>query len=232
MDHLAFIPARGGSKRLPRKNLMPLGGQSLVERAVRSAVDSGCFGRVVVSTEDPEIAELARSLEGVELDARPAELAGDHATVLEAVLEFMERCFAAGRRHDTVTILLPTCPFRQPEHIRAGFQVLERGFESVVSVTEYDFPWEMSLDLEVDHSMQPCLDPSALTTGRTRSQDRRKVFHPNGAFYIGRWEVVWRDRNFFKGRLGGYAMDAVHSADVDTPLDWKVAELLLEEKLV
>ena len=69
-------------------------------------------------------------------------------------------------------------------------------------------------------------------SGNTRSQDRRRVYHPNGAFYIGRWEAVMRDRNFFKGRLGGYAMDAFHSADVDTPFDLSVAKLILEEKHV
>lgn len=234
MRNLGFVPARGGSKRLPRKNLEPLGGEPLVRRAVASALESGCFERLLVSTDDPEIADCIQPTPSVEVEARAPELAGDRATVLEAVLELMERWEAAGRRYDTITILLPTCPFRKPEHVRAGFERLRSGdYESVVSVTEYDFPWEMALDLEeASGAMQPALPDSALVTGNTRSQDRRRVYHPNGAFYIGRWEAVLRDRNFFKGRLGGLPMDAAHSADVDTPFDLKLAKLILEEKLV
>ena len=233
MRNLGFIPARGGSKRLPRKNLEPLGGVPLVVRAVESALGSGCFERLVVSTDDPEIADCVPAHPRVEVESRAPELASDRATVLEAVLELMERWGAAGRRFDTLTILLPTCPFRKAEHVRAGFERLRQGdYEAVVSVTEYDFPWEMSLDLDEDGAMRPALPGSALVTGNTRSQDRRRVYHPNGAFYIGRWDAVLRDRNFFRGRLGGYAMDAFHSADVDTPFDLRVAELILEEKLV
>jgi CMP-N-acetylneuraminic acid synthetase len=232
MNNLGFIPARAGSKRLPRKNHMTLGGRTIVQRAVDSALESEWFQNVVVSTDDAEVVTSIPSDERVLIDHRPQELATDTATVLEAVLELMGRWRSDGKVYDTITILLPTCPFRKAEHIRKGFRLLEEGVDSVISVAEYDFPWEMALDLGGDASLSPAVQPSPLITGNTRSQDRRCVYHPNGAFYIGRWDVVERDRNFFKGRVRGVPMDDYHSADIDNPIDFKVAELFRSEGLV
>lgn len=232
MRHLGFVPARGGSKRLPGKNHMTLGGRTIVQRAVDSALASGNFEHVVLSTDDPEIIASMPSDERILIDDRPEHLASDTATVLQAVLELMERWRRYGRIYDTITILLPTCPFRKPEHLNQGFELLDNNVDSVISVTEYDFPWEMALDLDANRGLYPSIEPSPLITGNTRSQDRRRVYHPNGAFYIGRWDVVERDRNFFKGELRGVPMDAYNSADIDDPIDFKFAELLLKEGVV
>lgn len=232
MKNLAFVPARGGSKRLPRKNLMKLGGVSLVQRTINSALQSGQFDQIVLSTDDEEIAASIEMQDSIVVDQRPKDLAEDKATVLQAILELMARWREDGQTFDTITIMLPTCPFRTPEHIQEGFSLMSEDVDAVISVSEYDFPWEMALDIDDEGTMTPAVEPSPLITGNTRSQDRRRVYHPNGAFYIGRWAVVERDGNFFKGRLRGVPMDPYHSSDIDELIDFKIAELLLREGLV
>jgi CMP-N-acetylneuraminic acid synthetase len=211
---------------------MQLGGVSLVQRAVNVAIESEQFDEVILSTDDGEIARSVLPHRNLIVDERPPSLAEDQATVLQAVLELIGRKQDQGAVFDTVTIMLPTCPFRKPEHIREGFRLLEEEVDAVISVSEYDFPWEMALDLNAGGDMSPAVEPSPLITGNTRSQDRRRVYHPNGAFYIGRWDIVERDGNFFKGRLRGVPMDPYHSADIDEAIDFKIAELLLSEGVV
>jgi CMP-N-acetylneuraminic acid synthetase len=204
----------------------------LVDRALDSGSRAECFDEIVLSTDDEEIAARGYERGDVTVDYRPQNLAGDTATVLQAVLELMDREARAGNERDTVTILLPTCPFRQPRDVRAGFELLNQDADAVISVTQYDFRWDMSLEMTSNGGMSPCLNPSPLVTGNTRSQDAPDVYHPNGAFYIGRWDAIARDRTFFAGRLRGYPMARTQSADIDEPLDLKIAELMLAEGVV
>lgn len=224
MSAVAFVPARGGSKRLPGKNRVELGGRTLVERAVDAALESERFGRVVLSTDDDVIADRLRGREGVEVVARPAEHSGDSATVLGACLNFLEDSQSTD---EWVGILLPTCPFRTAEHVRGGFDLLSEEVDAVISVVEFDFPWEMALISEHGYG-QPAVDPSPLITGNTRSQDRRRVFHPNGAFYLGRVSSVLRDRTFFAGKMRLFEMNGTSSWDIDEPLDLEMAKWLVE----
>ena len=104
--------------------------------------------------------------------------------------------------------------------------------DAVISVVEYDFPWAMSLSMAENNELLPKLDPSPLATGNTRSQDREKVYHPNGGFYISRWSSLIKYRNYFKGKLKGYVMDEYHSADIDTEIDYLKALLYIKEGLI
>ena len=221
---VAFVPARGGSKRLPGKNRLELGGRTLVERAVDSALDSGKFDRVVLSTDDDMIAGRLEPRDGVEVVRRPQEHAGDSATVLGACLNFLE---SSPLTDDWVGILLPTCPFRTAQHVRGGFDLISEDVDAVISVVEFDFPWEMAL-IDEHGFGYPAVDPSPLITGNTRSQDRRRVFHPNGAFYLGRVSSVIRDRTFFAGKMRLFEMNATSSWDIDEQLDLEMASWLVE----
>lgn len=203
----------------------------MVQRAIDAALVSDSFADIVLSTEDERIIESCAEFQDLRVDHRPVNLASDTATVLEVVLELMHRIEQEGGEFDTVTIMLPTCPFRRGEHIRDGLAMLGKDIDSVISVTEYDFPWDMSLLMDEAGDMHPAVEISPLVTGNTRSQDRRRVYHPNGAFYIGRWESIRRDGNFFRGKMKGYAMDNEYSADIDEPFDFRVAELRLQEGL-
>lgn len=232
MRNLGFIPVRGGSKRLPRKNLKKLGAKSITHRAIDTALESGVFTDIILSTDDEEIVEhCAEYKDKIIIDRRDPSLAQDKSTVLEVVVELINRFNNSGKVYDTFTIMLATCPLKKAEHIQEGFKLLDSNIDSVISVTEYDFPWEMSLVIE-EGIMKPALSPSPLITGNTRSQDRKKAYHPNGAFYIGRWEEVLKSNNFFKGNMKGYPMDKFHSQDIDSEQDMMIAQFLLEKKFI
>jgi len=144
----------------------------------------------------------------------------------------MDRLTKEGRVYDTFTTMLATCPFKLSTHISDGFKLFEDGVDSVVSVSEYSFAWELGLLLDEKSQMKTALTPSALVAGNTRSQDRKKVYHPNGAFYIGRWESILRDKNFFKSNMRGYVMDEKYAQDIDTHRDMQIARFLIEKGLI
>ncbi len=233
MKNLGFIPVRGGSKRLPRKNLMDLGGKSITHRAIDVALESGVYTDIILSTDDEEIISHCKSYEDagkIIIDKRDPALAQDTSTVLQVVVELINRLTNQNRVYDTFTIMLATCPFKKAEYIQQGFELLKDGVDSIVSVVEYDFPWEMSLLIDSDtNKMTTAIEPSALVTGNTRSQDRKKVFHPNGAFYIGRWNSIIRDENFFKGNMIGVPMDELSSFDIDNERQMKTAKFYIEQ---
>src|SRR5690606_28690736 len=119
--NLAVIPARGGSKRLPRKNLLPLGGLPMIAHTIRAAVDAGCFDRVVVSTDDPELAAVAME-HGAEVPfMRDAAIADDHTPVSAAAVDALQRLAAVGESYDRVSLLLPNCPLRDADDVRASY---------------------------------------------------------------------------------------------------------------
>ena len=119
--NLCLIPARGGSKRIPRKNVLPLNGIPLIGYTINAAKEAGIFDEIIVSTEDAEIKQVALSM-GVKVDDRPKALAGDHITKVKVVHEFLTRASNKGK-YKTVTALLPTCPFRTSLHLKEAFGV-------------------------------------------------------------------------------------------------------------
>lgn len=223
---LAIIPARGGSKRFPRKNLARLGGQSLTDRALEAAVRSGLFSTIILSSDDDEILdEAARWGDAVTPVRRDAALARDRSTALELVQHLVSER-ASG--HDIVALLLPTAPLRSSLDLQRGSALLDEDpdAEGVVSLTTYEFPPQLSVKVDAG-LVTPVGSPSPLITGNTRGQDQGQLLRPNGAFYIKRVEAFMKSPNFWTGRVLGYVMDRVRSPDIDTPLDLAVAELYL-----
>ncbi len=226
---LAVIPGRGGSKRLPGKNLKLLGGKPLMCHTIDAAVASGIFDEIMVNSDSDEILALAEQY-GAETNViarkRATSLAQDTTKVIDVIIELSGEPEIA-ERFDVIALLLPTCPFRRVEDLLAGRDLLTDEFDSVVSLTAFDFPYSMSARLEEDGALAPVFDPSPLITGNTRSQDHGAVYHPNGAFYMS-----WRDRlvesgNYFRGRVRGHVMPRVNSADIDDETDFQYAEFLL-----
>lgn len=235
MRHLGFIPVRGGSKRLPRKNLMDLGGKSITHRALDTAIESGVFTDIILSTDDDEI--IKHCSEYVEngkiiIDKRDPSLAQDKSTVLQVALELIARLEAQGNRYDTFTAMLATCPFKTSDHIKSGFELYTKNLDAVLSVTEYDFPWEFAMDMDNENIICPSLENSPLITKNTRTQDRKKVYHPNGALYLCSWDSLIKNKNFFVGNIKGYVMDNLHSQDIDEEKDMMIAEFMIEKGLV
>lgn len=226
---IAVVPARGGSKRVPRKNLRPLGGVPLVVRALRAAVDSGVFDHVLLSSDDPEILALAHDLPGVTAHARDPAHATDTATVFGFLRELAltDPLVATAA---VLGLLLPPVPFRTAAHVREAASLLDEGVDAVVSFTAFEFPPQFAVVLDPTGLIRPLLPDSPLVSGRTRSQDQAPTFRPNGAVYLGWREAFLAHRGFYAGRTRAYVMDRESSIDIDTEDDWAYAAWLLERR--
>lgn len=225
---LCVIPARGGSKRLPRKNLALLDGLSLVQRSLETAVASRLFKTILLSSDDEEIlAQAAPYCPKVQAIKRDPSLAGDHSTVLELVCNLVDH-YAEG--HDMVGLVLPTAPLCSAEHLREGYKLLmsHTNADGVVSLTKYEFPPQFAVALQRSF-VTPFMEDSPLVSGKTRSQDQALLYRPNGAFYFHRLPAFLEHQNFWKGSILGYIMSRRDSVDIDTEFDLRLAELMLAE---
>lgn len=222
MKSVCIIPARGGSKRIPRKNILPLNGVPLIGYSIRAAIGSGVFTDVIVSTEDPEIKSIALQ-EGAKVDDRPAHLAGDTVTKVQVVKEFIERPASSG--YDIVAALLPTCPFRTAKHVEEAYRIFTANPQTpfLIGVTEYDFPIQLALTAVDDVKMKITFEDGYKVT---RSQDIGKRYHPNGAMYIATVKAFREKGTFFNEEMLAYKMSAIRSFDIDYPWQFEVAEIL------
>lgn len=222
---LGLIPARGGSRRVERKNLARLGGRTLVRRALETGVASGSFATLALSSEDDEILAEAEGLDVVAL-RRPAELATDVALAFDVVvfgLEALER--EAGARYEAVAILQCTSPFTAPADIRGAVELFERsGAPSVVSVVQLEAAVHpLKLKRMEGDRLLPLLEDDRMAP----SHALPPVFVRNGAIYLSRREVIQSGRLVAEEVLG-YPMPPERSYDVDTPRDLAFAEFLVQ----
>lgn len=224
--NVCIIPARGGSKRIPRKNILPLNGLPLIGYSIRAALDSGVFDQVLVSTEDEEIKEVALNM-GVQVDDRPEEMAGDKVTKVQVVKEFLQREVNRGK-YQSVCALLPTCPFRTADHVREAFMQFQANMDLpfLIGVTEYEFPIQLALTPIDEHKMEITFEDGYNTT---RSQNIEKRYHPNGAMYMATVEAFLKKGTFFNEKMQTYKMGAVHSFDIDYPYQFEIAEILAKK---
>lgn len=220
---VAIVPARGGSKRIPRKNVRPFAGRPIIAHSIAAALDSGCFDRVIVSTDDDEIAEVARA-HGAEVPfKRPPELANDHAGTISVVQHALRWLDEAGSPASQACCLYATAPFVRPEDLRQALAMLEAsGGDFVFPVTDYGFPIQRALRLGL-HDQVAMFDPAAYAV---RSQDLEPAFHDAGQFYWGRAEA-WRvGRPVFGPGATALRLPRHRVQDIDTPEDWLRAEWL------
>jgi CMP-N-acetylneuraminic acid synthetase len=221
---LAVIPARGGSKRIPRKNLRPLGGRPLLVHSIEAALASGLFHRTIVSTDCEEIAELA-SLAGAEVPfIRAATLADDHTPVSQATVDVLRRIDPLGETFGAVAQLMATCPFRTAADVRASYQAFgESGAPSQLSVTRFggQNPW-WALKLSENQTIEPVFE--ALMT--ERSQDLPPLFCPTGAIWWAAAEVLCREGTYHVAGRTGWEIAWERGLDIDTEDDWWLAETL------
>lgn len=213
MRILAIIPARGGSQRLPRKNVMPLGGVPLIGWTIRTALAAASLDRVVVTTDDEEIAAVARA-EGADVPfLRPAHLATATATSLDAVLHAVD---ATEPEAELVVLLQPTSPFRSVEDIEATVAAVRAGAPAAVSVQTMPRKWDTLLCVDAaGHLFAPTF------TGPT------PALALNGAVYVVRTEILRAGGKFVPPGTVGHLMPAERSIDIDTIEDFRSAELLL-----
>lgn len=223
---LGVIAARGGSKGLPRKNLLPLGGKPLIAHTIEAALGCRALTRTVVSSEDAEILEAARAAGCPAPFVRPAELAGDRSSTVDVVLHALDWLAAHERIAPGVTVLLPaTAPLRRAEHIAGAIEVLlaDPGAEAVVAVTEPDYPPYWMLAAEAGRLRWLFPEGAAVD----HRQDLPRAYRPNGAIYAVRTEVLREQRTFYPRATAPYVMPREASVNIDSELDFKLAELLL-----
>lgn len=220
-DSLCIIPARGGSKRIPGKNLRAFRGLPMMGWSIRAALASGCFSQVLVSTDDDTIAALAVA-EGAEVPfRRSAQAASDHATTAAVLLETLERLQAAGRDYRSVCCLYATAPFTTAEDLRAGLEKLETGgFEVVLPTARFDYPIWRSLKMEPDGRVLMNWPQYR----DTRSQDLPPAYHDAGQWCWFRPAALFRDGSLLGPNTGTVVLPAERVQDIDTEDDWQAAE--------
>jgi CMP-N-acetylneuraminic acid synthetase len=227
---VAVVPARGGSKGIPRKNLRPFLGKPLVDWTIEAARASGAFERILLTTDDEEIA--ARGREGrIEVIERPPELAGDEVGTAPAVRHAL---VAAGAGCDLVLVLEPTSPARRPRHVLEAARLLdESGADSLASVSEvpYHHTAEKQLNLGPDGSLE-ALNGTAVGAMKHRRQDVAATYAFNGLIWGCRRDVLLGDPPTLWGeRVVGYVVEPRYAVDLDRPEDWAAAEARVRELL-
>lgn len=221
---LAIIPARGGSKRIPRKNIKPFCGKPMLVWSIEAARAAAVFDAIVVSTDDDEIAAVAESNGAEAPFRRPAELANDHTLTLPVYAHAI-RWFEEHRRAVTfVCGIFPTAPFLQPHYLRQGLDLLRNDADAdfAFSATSFDFPIFRSLKRNVDGTVSMFWPEHELT----RSQDLPEAWHDAGQFYWGRKEAFLKTDRLFSARSYPVILPRHLVQDIDSPEDWTQAEIM------
>lgn len=221
---LAVIPARGGSKRIPRKNIRSFGGLPMIAWSIRAAQTSGCFDRVVVSTDDAEISAIAMEY-GAEVPfTRPSELSDDYTGTAAVIAHAIEWHNARGIPASLVCCIYATAPFVQGEDLRRGLAVLEdTGADFAFSVTSYAFPIQRAIRITSVGRVE-MFQPEHFMT---RSQDLEEAWHDAGQFYWGRAEAWLANKPLFGAHSAPVRIPRYRAQDIDTPEDWERAEWML-----
>lgn len=218
---LAVIPARGGSKRIPRKNIRLFGGLPIIAWSIRAAVESRCFDRVIVSTDDAEIGATARQ-HGAEVPfLRPQELSDDYTGTLPVIAHAVQWQNTHGISASEVCCIYATAPFVQPDDLRRGLRILgETGADFAFSVTSYAFPIQRALRITPEGRVE-MFQPDHFYT---RSQDLEDAWHDAGQFYWGRAEAWLSNKPLFGRDSAPVVLPRHRVQDIDTPEDWERAE--------
>jgi CMP-N-acetylneuraminic acid synthetase len=223
---LGLIPAKRGSTRLPEKNIRPLGGKPLLGWTVEAARASGVIDRLIVSTEDELVAQIARAC-GAEVPfIRPAELARDPAGVVQVGLHALQAMRDLGAEFRTLVILLPTCPLRDAEDIRRAFNLFHaRRAKFLMSVGPFSHTPLAAMKLGEDGLLQPFF-PEFI--GR-QSQELPQAWRANGALHILDVAAFCREKSYYAQPLVGFPMSREKSVDIDSPEDWLEAAARLDQ---
>lgn len=221
---IAIIPARGGSKRIPRKNIRPFAGQPLIAYSIKAARECGLFDHVIVSTDDEEIAAIARQHGAETPFVRPAELANDHATTVPVIRQAVQWVQQNLGPVEQVCCIYATAPFLQAAALRAAHQQFEQhrvgGY--VFSATSFPFPIQRSFKLN-EQGMVEMFWPEHYNT---RSQDLEHAYQDAGQFYWGSAQSYLDNKIFFSTDSMAYLLPRHMVQDIDTPEDWTRAELM------
>lgn len=222
--NIAIIPARGGSKRVPRKNIKHFHGKPIIIYPIETALKSGLFDQVVVTTDDNEIAEIAQEHGGKVPFKRPAKLADDHATTIQVVQHAIETLGITDLT--TVCCIYPTAVFITPATLKQAFDYLSLNqADFVMPVTTYSCPIERALKINKNGH----LTMRNLAHLNLRTQDCEKLFHDVGQFYFGTSQAWQHPDLFYTQRVKPILVPKYRALDIDTIEDWELAELIFSK---
>ncbi len=227
---LAIIPARGGSKGLPGKNVKVLGGMPLIGHTIKAALAAESIDRVIVSTDDETIASVAKEFGADVPFFRPLELASDDSMVMDAYLHVVDKVSdEIGEPINGFVALLPTVPLRLSKDINEAVEIFNKNnADSVISVTESPVPIQWYRKINSDGILCDYLPQFNAVKNR---QELEQTYVPNGAIYIFRTEVLRATRQYYTDKTYPYIMPRERSADIDVLLDFEWAEFLLERRI-
>ena len=223
--NICVIPARGGSKRIPRKNIKNFFGQPMIAYSIKAALKSECFDQVIVSTDDAEIAEVAKSFGASVPFVRPDELANDYAGTVPVIKHAIVWFDGQGQSPSEVCCLYATAPFVQADAIRKAYkQMKQEQAEYCFTATSFAFPIQRAIKVTAENRIE-MFYPEHL---ETRSQDLEESYHDAGQFYWGKAEAFKQKKPLFSKNSTPYILPRQLVQDIDTPEDWKRAELMYQ----
>ena len=222
---IAVIPARGGSKRITKKNIRPFFGKPIIGWTIEAARNSGCFEKIVVSTDDDEIAQVARSF-GAEVPfIRPADISNDHAGTTPVMAHATQWFMDSGIQPSLVCCLYATAPFIQASDIQRGMAMMQTGnIDFVFTVTRYSSPIQRALRIR-GNGQVAMFNPDQFNQ---RSQDLEAAWHDAGQFYWGRSEAWLKELPVFAANSMPIVLPGHRVQDIDSLEDWKRAEILFQ----
>lgn len=222
--NLCIIPARGGSKRIPRKNIRSFKGKPIIAYSIEAALKSGLFEEVMVSTDDAEIAEIAEKY-GADIPfLRSEKNADDFATTVDVLLEVLERYKELGAEFDKVCCVYPTAPFVTEAKLKQAFEKLSsENLDAVFPVVQFSYPITRALKMQGNK-----LKFFFPEFENSRSQDLEKAYHDAGQFYFINSRTLINTNAIITENTGGITISEMEAQDIDTETDWKLAELKYE----
>lgn len=224
MKSIAIITARGGSKRIPRKNIKPFLGTPIVVLPIKAAIESGCFDEVMVSTDDEEIAKIAIEAGAKVPFFRSEKTSNDYATTKDVLLEVLEEYKKRGEEFDYMACLYPTNPFINAEKIKNGMELLKKGdCDEVIPIVQFSFPPQRCFVFNEDETIRYKWEEYMLS----RSQDLEKMYHDAGQFYFYDVKKFIEQEGFMK-KIRPIILPEDEVQDIDTEEDWRMAELKVE----
>ena len=221
MSSVAIITARGGSKRIPRKNIKSFLGKPIIAYSIEAARQSGVFDEVMVSTDDAEIAAVARELGAAIPFMRSAKSSDDHATSAMVISEVLEEYQNLGKPFDYFCCLYPTAPFIAAERLREAFNLLlKSGSDAVLPVVRFSFPIQRALKIE--NNLVSMIWPENLNV---RSQDLMPAYHDCGQFYLLKVKEFLAQKKLYADKTTPLIIPESEVQDIDNEEDWKIAEI-------
>jgi len=221
MSIVAIIPARGGSKRIPNKNIKLFAGQPIISYSIRVAKETGLFDRIIVSTDSEEIADIAREY-GAEVPfTRPAELSDDFAGTVPVLLHALNWLIDHGCDTDYFCCIYATAPFIKPASIKKGLDLIKtKNATATFSVTTFPYPISRSLKIGETGRIEMFWPEHE----NSRSNDLPEAYHDAGQFYWGNTEKFIKEKTFFSADAAAIIIPRYLVQDIDTPEDWETAE--------